>query len=99
MPVLTEALASFPDAYARDKALYTLALAEAYMHGSEVELAAETIARAHRLTVDVASTRPKRRIAYTLAQMAHIRSPAVADLRERLKDCGQPSADVSRVSD
>lgn len=99
VPVLTEALAGFPDAYARDKALYTLALADAYMHGSEVELAAETIASAHTLTAGVASTRPKRRIAHTLAQMAHLRSGAVADLRDRLKDDAQPSTAVSGVSD
>jgi hypothetical protein len=45
----------------------TRPLAEAYLHGRELELAAETIRRAHVLTLGVASTRPKARLARTLA--------------------------------
>lgn len=67
VPPLERALSGFPDAYARDKALYLLALAEAYLHGRELDLAAETIRKTHTLTQGVASTRPKARLARTLA--------------------------------
>jgi hypothetical protein len=55
---LEQALRGFPDEHARDKALYLLALAEAYLHGHELELAAQTIAHAHRLTT---ASRPRAR--------------------------------------
>ncbi|GHJ48616.1 hypothetical protein Cs7R123_59580 [Catellatospora sp. TT07R-123] len=85
VPPLTGALADFPDAYARDKALYLLALAEAYLHGREVELAASTITRAHSLTAGVASTRPKARIAATLALSAPFEATrAMRELRDGL---------------
>lgn len=85
VPPLTSALADFPEAYARDKALYLLALAEAYLHGREIELAAATITRAHRLTVGVSSTRPKARMAATLALSAPFEgTPAMRELRDRL---------------
>lgn len=62
VPILSDVLADFPEAYARDKALYLLALAEALMHGSEIEQAAATINHAHGLAKSVASTRPKARL-------------------------------------
>ena len=67
MPPLERALHAFPDAYARDKALYLLALAEAYLYGHELELAAPSIRQAHRLTSTVASTRPGLWLKQTLA--------------------------------
>ncbi|GAA1405590.1 helix-turn-helix transcriptional regulator [Catellatospora coxensis] len=67
---LESALSVFPDAYARDKALYLLALAEAYLHGRELELAAQTIRQAHMLTKGVASDRPRHRLNTTLTLAA-----------------------------
>jgi len=73
---LERALADFPDAYARDKALYSLALAEAYLHAREHDLAAKTIDTAHRLTRGVASTRPATQLKRTLALSAAYGAPA-----------------------
>jgi len=67
VPPLEQALQSFPDAYARDKALYLLALAEAFVCGHEIEQAAVAIRRAHRLAAGVASSRPHARLLHTLA--------------------------------
>jgi len=71
---LERALATFPDQYARDKALYLLALGEAYAYGGELGLAASTIARASSLTAGVASTRPAKRIRLTLASISALKS-------------------------
>jgi hypothetical protein len=86
---LERALATFPDACARDKALYLLALAEAYIHGAEVELAAQSITKAHQLTQGVASTRPALRLRHTLtvaARYAHTRP--LRELRAALTEAG-----------
>lgn len=72
VPPLERALAQFPDEYARDRALYTLALAEAYLHARELELAAQTIQAAHELTRGLASTRPATQLRRTMALSARV---------------------------
>lgn len=69
---LERALADFPDEHARDKALYLLALGEAYAYGGELQLATQTIARASALTVGVASKRPAIRMRHTLAMVGQL---------------------------
>lgn len=87
VPPLTRALDAFPEEYARDKALYLLALAEAYLHGREVEMAAEVIHRAHVLAAGVASTRPKSRLTKTLLMAARYRGTnALRELRDQVAD-------------
>ena len=73
VPPLERALAQFPDEYARDRALYTLALAEAYLHARELDLAAQTIHTAHQLARGLASTRPALQLRRTLALSARVR--------------------------
>jgi transcriptional regulator with XRE-family HTH domain len=86
---LERALTTFPDAYARDKALYLLALAEGYLHGAEVELAAQTIAKAHELTKGVASTRPAVRLRHTLTVAAkYADARPLRDFRAALTEAG-----------
>ncbi|GAB1642174.1 hypothetical protein KRMM14A1259_25970 [Krasilnikovia sp. MM14-A1259] len=72
VPPLDRALRAFPDAYARDKAIYLLALAEAYLHGRELDLAAASISQAHRLTSGVASARPALQLRRTLAMASGV---------------------------
>ncbi|WP_246002110.1 hypothetical protein [Allorhizocola rhizosphaerae] len=71
---LERALETFPDQSARDKALYLLALGEAYAYGGELDLAANTITRASALAVGVASNRPAMRMRVTLASIPHLRA-------------------------
>ncbi|GAB1693585.1 helix-turn-helix transcriptional regulator [Krasilnikovia sp. M28-CT-15] len=85
VPPLESALRAFPNAYARDKAIYLLALAAAYLHGHELELAAASIKQAHRLTKDVASTRPTIRLRQTLSLMSETTTTGAArDLQAEL---------------
>lgn len=69
VPVLSSALAVFPDEHARDKALYLTWLAEAYLTAEEVEQAAATASRALELSTGVASTRPRQRIGVVLSRL------------------------------
>ncbi|MEU6201208.1 hypothetical protein [Streptomyces sp. NPDC047061] len=62
VPLPLRGLAQFDDAHARDKALYSTWLAEAYALAGEVEEAARVATRAVELAEGVASTRPGRRI-------------------------------------
>ncbi|MGW3398748.1 helix-turn-helix domain-containing protein [Streptomyces hydrogenans] len=83
VPVLSSALAAFPDTHARDKALYLSWLAEAYVTAGEIEQAATTVSRALELSQDVASTRPRQRIAAVLGKLRSY--PDVAKIREVLE--------------
>lgn len=82
VPLLVRALAQFDDAHARDKALYSTWLAEAYAHAGEVEEAARVTARAIELADGVASARPRRRIEHVRSALAmeYAAVPAVAEL-------------------
>ncbi|MEW2129824.1 hypothetical protein [Streptomyces sp. NPDC005435] len=78
-------LAAFDDEHARDKALYSTWLAEAYATAGEVEEAARVAARAADLADGVASVRPQQRIRHVVSALAleHAAVPAVAELAER----------------
>ncbi|MEU0786312.1 helix-turn-helix transcriptional regulator [Streptomyces sp. NPDC006173] len=87
VPLLVRGLAGFDDAHARDKALYSTWLAEAYATAGEVEEAAAVASRAVELADGVASARPRRRIEHVVAGLAveHGQVPAVAELVERAR--------------
>ncbi|MGN9920398.1 helix-turn-helix domain-containing protein [Micromonospora palomenae] len=63
IPELDGVLQRIDDTYARDKALYSTWLAEAYLDAGEVEQAAVILDRSKRLCTGVASPRPGIRIA------------------------------------
>ncbi|TGN72613.1 XRE family transcriptional regulator [Streptomyces bauhiniae] len=85
VPLLVRGLKGFEDAHARDKALYSTWLAEAYATAGEVEEAAAVTVRAADLADGVASVRPRRRIRQVVSTLAlgHPAVPAVAELVER----------------
>lgn len=85
VPLLVRGLAQFDDAHARDKALYSTWLAEAYTTAGEIEEAARVVGRAVELADGVASSRPRLRIEQVVSALAveHGAVPAVAELVER----------------
>ncbi|GAA1112364.1 hypothetical protein NE857_26210 [Nocardiopsis exhalans] len=63
--------------------MYTTWLASAYVAAGEIEQAAASAARVLVLSVDVASVRPRQRLALVLGKLAHHRAlPEVADALE-----------------
>ncbi|MFJ8189627.1 helix-turn-helix domain-containing protein [Streptomyces sp. NPDC096094] len=85
VPLLIRGLTGFADAHARDKALYSTWLAEAYTTAGEVEEAATVTRRAVELADGVASIRPRRRIQQVVSTLAaaHSSVPAVTELVEQ----------------
>ncbi|WP_030901431.1 helix-turn-helix transcriptional regulator [Streptomyces sp. NRRL F-5126] len=84
VPALEQALAQYDDSHARDKALYSSWLADAYLSAGEVEQSAAVVARALDLSDGVASVRPRQRLAPVLGRLgAHRGVPAVAAVLER----------------
>ena len=82
--VLKQALGRFDDAQARDKALYSTWLAEAYLDAGEIEAAAQTSGRVLSLATGVASVRPAERLRPILARLSrHSAAASVADLLDR----------------
>ncbi|WP_435229457.1 XRE family transcriptional regulator [Streptomyces sp. Tue6028] len=77
VPVLETALSQFDDAHARDKSLYLSWLATSYLHAGEVEQAATVTGRALDLSAEVASVRPRQRLAPLIGQLDAHRSIAV----------------------
>ncbi|MGC5018716.1 helix-turn-helix domain-containing protein [Micromonospora sp. DT47] len=73
IPELESALERFDDTYARDKALYSTWLAEAYLDAGEVERAAILLDRSRRLCRGVASPRPAIRIATVRRRIAPLK--------------------------
>ncbi|MFF5505821.1 helix-turn-helix domain-containing protein [Streptomyces roseolus] len=69
VPILTRALAAFPDEHARDKALYLSWLAESFLTAGEIEQAAAAVGRALELSTGVASIRPRQRIDVVLTRL------------------------------
>jgi hypothetical protein len=87
VPALECALDRYDDTHARDKALYLTWLASAHLDAGEVEQAAVVTGRALALCADVASVRPKDRIAAALQRLeAHRAVPAVADVVEQAEE-------------
>jgi hypothetical protein len=81
--VLEEALSGFDDAHARDKALYSCWLADAYLCAGEVEQAASVAGQVIDLSTGVASVRPRQRLVPVLRGLSSHRSvPAVREVLE-----------------
>lgn len=83
VPVLERVLDGFDDTCARDKALYSTWLADAYLQANEVEQAATTLGHAFELATGVASTRPSARIGDLVRRLEpHRATREVADVLE-----------------
>ena len=63
VPVLEQALGRYSDAHARDKALYSSWLADSYIDAGEIEQAVDTVRSSLAVMGDVASVRPRQRLA------------------------------------
>ncbi|MFI6567109.1 XRE family transcriptional regulator [Streptomyces sp. NPDC050534] len=86
VPVLEAALARYDDTHARDKSLYLSWLAGSYLDAGEVEQAAAAADRAVDLCAEVASVRPRQRLAPVLGRLReHHSLPAVADVLEKIR--------------
>lgn len=84
VPILESVLAEYEDHHARDKALYLMWLAGAYVDAGELEAAASAANRALDLAENVASARPARRAAEVMRKLQpHRAVPAVRDLLDR----------------
>ena len=81
VPVLEGALSRYSDAHARDKALYSSWLADSYLDAGEVEQAVDTVRSSLAVMGDVASVRPRQRLAAVARRLTpHRELPVVADL-------------------
>jgi hypothetical protein len=79
--VLESALARYSDVNARDKALYSSWLADSYIDAGEIEQAAEVARSSLDIMGDVASVRPRQRLAAVANRLtAHRDLSAVRDL-------------------
>lgn len=88
VPVLDGALARYDDSHARDKALYSSWLAQAYLAAGEAEQAAEVTSRALTLADGVASVRPRKRLQPVLTGLSAAKYrtlPAVAIVLEQAR--------------
>lgn len=66
---LEAAMGEYDDSHARDKALYLSWLADAYVDAGEVEHAALVVGRALDLSTNIASSRPRERVAAVLGRL------------------------------
>ncbi|MEU2562827.1 helix-turn-helix transcriptional regulator [Streptomyces longispororuber] len=88
VPLLEAALARYADSHARDKALYSSWLAQAYLTAGEAEQAAAVVSRSLALADGVASVRPHKRLLTVLAGLSTTRYralPAVAEVLEQAR--------------
>ncbi|SBT67279.1 hypothetical protein GA0070622_4347 [Micromonospora sediminicola] len=84
VPLLEDVLAGFDDAHARDKALYSCWLADAYATAGEPEEAARVAGRVLDLSEGVASVRPRQRLDPVLQRLrVHAAVPGVREVLER----------------
>lgn len=100
VPILESALAEYEDHHARDKALYLMWLAGAYVDAGELEAAARTAARALDLSENVASARPTRLATEVVRQLRpHTAVAAVRDLLDRADSAGTGPAPRRRAAE
>ncbi|WFF00703.1 XRE family transcriptional regulator [Micromonospora sp. WMMD964] len=86
VPLLEGVLAGFDDAHARDKALYSCWLADAYATAGEPEEAARVAGRVLDLSEGVASVRPRQRLSPVLQRLRdHAAVPGVREVLERAR--------------
>ncbi len=90
VPALEIALANYPDQWARDKALYSTWLADAYIDAGAIDQAASVLNHAITLADPVASVRPANRIKEVVRRLTGYDLPAVASLTERAAKINPP---------
>ncbi|MEZ0109634.1 tetratricopeptide (TPR) repeat protein [Catenulispora sp. EB89] len=90
IPALERALLTYPDQWARDKALYSTWLADAYIDAGEVDQAASTLGRAVTLANPVASARPANRIKEVAQRLTAYGLPEMSQLAERVAKLTPP---------
>ena len=91
IPPLERALATFPDQWSRDKALYLLFLADALTDAGDAEYAAEVVDQATTLAATVASPRPIRHARSSIQRLANRDVPGARAVAERLAELILPS--------
>jgi hypothetical protein len=77
VPVLESALARYSDVHARDKALYSSWLADSYIDAGEIEHAAAVVTSSLHIMGDVASVRPRQRLAAVTSRLSEHRELSV----------------------
>lgn len=81
VPILESALGRYSDAHARDKALYSSWLAASYIDAGEIEQAAAVVRSSLEVMGDVASVRPRQRLAAVTSRLTEHRDlSAVRDI-------------------
>ncbi|MDH6465805.1 tetratricopeptide (TPR) repeat protein [Micromonospora sp. A200] len=86
VPLLEDVLEGFDDAHARDKALYSCWLADAYVTAGEPEEAARVAGRVLDLSEGVASVRPRQRLGPVLQRLGDQGAvPGVREVLERAR--------------
>lgn len=85
IPVLETALATYPDHWPRDKALYMTWLADAYLDAGELERSVSITSNAVALVSSVASVRPKARAGQVARRLTALGLPEGAQLAERVE--------------
>ena len=84
VPILEDTLATYDGTHAREKALYSTWLAEAYLDAREPEQAAMIAGQALEAASGVASARPRERAAMLMRRLEpYRRLPAVASVLDR----------------
>lgn len=90
IPALESALATYPDQWARDKALYSTWLADAYIDAGAIAQAASTLDHAITLASPVASARPTTRIKEVAQRLTAYDLPDAARVAERAATLSPP---------
>ncbi|WP_459805744.1 helix-turn-helix domain-containing protein [Herbidospora sp. RD11066] len=85
IPVLEAALSQFDDTHARDKALYSTWLAEAYLDNGDIDQATTVLNEILSISAEVASIRPRQRVISILSRLRdHKAIPGVVEVFDRL---------------
>jgi tetratricopeptide (TPR) repeat protein len=90
IPMLECALATYPDHWPRDKALYLTYLADALLDKGEAEHAVAIMIDAVSLATSVASVRPLAQARKVARRVADLRAPDASQLRELLATVKPP---------
>ncbi|GAB3151572.1 hypothetical protein GCM10027290_41090 [Micromonospora sonneratiae] len=99
IPALERALSAYEDTHGRDKALYLLWLADAYLDANEIEHACVAVRKAMKLAAGVGSVRPGGRLQAVFDRLdPHAALPCVADLKQEAREWGRRRRTVATTS-
>lgn len=90
IPALQRALSTYPDHWARDKALYSSYLADAHLDARDLEQASVITEDALRLASGVASPRPLARIREVVARLVKAKAPRCAEIALSVMQVSSP---------